>query len=251
MNKRSVSSRESPNRPCLMFTTWDALTPDWRCRATRPGARPRPRRSRTCASTPTRPWRRCDEPSRSGTATLPACVRTPTLTRSGHASTSGCSCSTRPSPTIRSRRQRIRPTPGLAHDPLHGGLASNLRLAATARRSTNAMYFFASPNGLGLRTPSAPGKLLALQCLSFPPHRCIRIESLLSPPQMIENCAHDRYDLDSETPRTPNGGLHDHSNSWAAVRLQVSADCRADFATGVCGYSHVGLTTEKRNARRR
>ena len=33
--------------------------------------------------------------------------------------------------------------------------------------------------------------------------------------------------------------------------VQVSADCRGDFATDACGNSHVGLTTEKRNADRR
>ena len=92
---------------------------------------------------------------------------------------------------------------------------------------------------------------------AFPATSLPKLATLSSPVTRLDaksrttnlNFALDWYDVGSKTPRTPKGGLHDHSISWAAVRLQVSADCRGDFATGVCGYSHVGLTTEKRNAR--
>src|SRR5262249_12844137 len=90
----------------------------------------------------------------------------------------------------------------------------------------------------------------ALTSLRIAVHRCTPIESLPSPPQMIENCALDLYDLGSTTPPTSEGGLHDCSISWPSVRVQVSADCRGDFATDVLGNSHTGLTAAKRNADR-
>src|SRR5262249_4329794 len=90
----------------------------------------------------------------------------------------------------------------------------------------------------------------ALTSLRIATHRCTTIESLPSPPQMIENCALDLYDFGLTTPPTSERGLHDCSISWASVRVQISADFRGDFATDVRGNSHTGLTAAKRNADR-
>src|SRR5262245_40059635 len=90
----------------------------------------------------------------------------------------------------------------------------------------------------------------ALTSLRIAAHRCTPIESLPSPPQMIETCALDLYDFRSTTPPTSEGGLHDCSISWSSVRVQVSANCRGDFATDVRSNSHTGLTAAKRNADR-
>jgi hypothetical protein len=57
------------------------------------------------------------------------------------------------------------------------------------------------------RGVTANGNRSALTSLRIAAHRCTRIESLPSPPQMIENCALNLYDFGSTTSPTSEGGI--------------------------------------------